>query len=116
MKALSKITPEWYTPEIEKNETEPTRFHIKGLSGSEFVEVMPFLVFTKDGYNITSEAVRPLIKYGLLDWENFPDQEENPLVFSQANKFVFVPADIQYELARKIYHLTQITGEDTKKS
>lgn len=116
MKALNKVTPEWYTPKAAEEQENPARFMVRGLTGIEFVEVMPFVAFDDEGgYMITVEAVKPLIKHGLVDWENIEGEDGKALPFGMQTKLAHIQADMLFELAKEIYNRTQVTGDEQKK-
>ena len=70
--ASEPVVPFWYTPESEKDNDNPTRFHLKPLNGVEMFEVRSKIKFDADGQLVTTaDCARTVLRAGLLGWENF---------------------------------------------
>ena len=142
-RAVKIFSPVWFTPaseiaalldidqaaaaELKGDELDaalesvtepPTRFKVRGLDGSQQAEVMPdCLMVSDDDIRITAPAMYKIIKYGLVDWENFDDADGGPVRFSKnakANQARLEYSD-QVEIAGKVLELTFETAEDKKK-
>lgn len=114
IKALNPMEACWYTPESEKEESNPTRFKIKGLMGDQFAEVVPEFVFTDTGAlkNITGKGILLCLNYGLTDWENFANDSGN-VKFSRGRTNL-LPYAIMAELALEIIKASTPTEEEKK--
>ena len=85
IKPLSGLAPEWYTPKQDGEENEQTAWHLKPMDGMEYMEVMSISQVVDGFIDFTPDAVRLVIKYGLIGWRNFKDENGNDLVFNTAN-------------------------------
>jgi len=107
------IEPEWYTPESEINEDEPTRFKIKPLTGERLDQVMQ----GSTGGELTSNGKSYAIAYGLVDWENFKVRTDNDKVIDKKfslNDTNLIPYDVRRELAFKIADISNLTSDNEK--
>ncbi len=85
IKAKSPLAPYWYTPKSEEGSANPTRFHLRGLSGLESQDVE----LHKDARGVlrsNSTSVRTVLGYAVLDWENVTNEKGEPLQFDAGNK------------------------------
>ncbi|MCH7882127.1 MAG: hypothetical protein IIB69_11260 [Proteobacteria bacterium] len=129
IKAQNQFSPEWFTPidvdELDRDiegdatdEGEPrARFKIRGLTGSQQAEIMPGVDISADGSaSISGPSMSLLLKYGLLDWENFEDAT-GPVRFDKINRINQDRLDypVQVQLAGKIFALTFPDDDDKKK-
>jgi len=125
VKAQNQFSPEWFTPtaddaaEADEPGEVAARFKVRGLTGSQQAEVMPECGISDDGgdLGISGRAMALLLKFGLLDWDNFED-ENGPVRFSKVARvnqdYLTYPTQVQ--LAGKIFELTFPVEEDKKKS
>ena len=117
MKAASIVTATWYTPKSEEGKDAPTRFKLRGLTGIEFLEVSEHVKLKKGKWSFNVEAQKISLKYGLVDWEKFTD-ENGDVAFSYDYEINLsrLPATIIRELSNEIIEArTQLAAEDEKK-
>lgn len=117
-KALKKLSSYWYTPEGEP-EHNPTRFKIKPLNGEEQTEIMMLNTISgvgEDGKPLIQTSPRAIalaIKYGVIGWENFGD-DEGDLEYSAINK-KYIPFELRIELAGEIVTNSTLDADTKKK-
>lgn len=115
VKALNPIAPRWYTPKSEEGSENPTRFKIRGLNGNEQGYVWPELVVDNELKTVTGMTGKGLelaLRYGLVDWENFSN-DQGPVAFSVQN-FAFIDYGLRTELAMVIVAASYVTPEEKK--
>ena len=110
LKALSKIAPDWYTPDGQKDKPNPTRFKIRPLTPPEYESLLEV-----EGINF---VIRPgryadVLRMGLVDWENFSDENDQPVSHSIADH-ARIPGPIRIELATTILIRSRLTPEEKK--
>lgn len=115
IKALNPFAPFWYTPASEQGDEKPTRFKLRGLDGVELGYVSPELQVddvqgTVSG--ITGKGLELALKYGLLDWENF-ENDQGPVKFSVHN-FRLIPYVMRAELAMRIIAASYVQEAEKK--
>ncbi len=108
IKPINNLSPDWFTPDSEKDETMPTRFKIKPLDGEQYMSVMLETKTDPDGnLSLSSAGMNMALKYGLVGWENF----DTP--FSKAN-FGKIPAIVLISIASEIVNRSTLGGEQEK--
>lgn len=112
IKALSKVAPDWYTPESEKNSNSPTRFMLRPLTPPEKESVMEF---SSNNFVIPPHNFGKVLAMGLQDWENFNDDQGQKIKCSIANH-PRLPGDIRMELANEILIRSNISEDEEKNS
>ena len=112
IKAMSGITDEWYTPESQEGEEEPTRFKIRGLNGSQLLELGEFI--DSDTGNISTAGLVAACKLGLKGWENVFDDEGEKVPFTRVN-INRLPPEIIGELGGKVF-TQSLLDEDERKN
>ncbi len=83
--AKSPIAPYWYTPKVEKDNGNPTRFKMRGLSGIEGQDVQ----LHNDQRGVlrsNATSVKTVLGYALQDWENVIDEKGEAVPFNRENK------------------------------
>lgn len=127
IKALTKVVPDWYTPEcefdIEQDEEgketarhakpDATRFKIRPLTPPEKEAVSEFLPDGSGRLYIPPKNFGLVLRYGLSDWERFADEQGKPLKFSVTN-FDRIRPDIRLELVSEILTRSDVTEEEAK--
>lgn len=116
IKAISKLTEEWYTPEDQRglDESErPARFKIKPLNGIQSAELINELRQDGDKMFFTKTGLKLALNYGLVGWENI-DIDGQDLNYSVAN-MSRIPATYLHEVAGEILEKSTLSGEDQKK-
>ena len=112
IKALSGITPEWYTPESEKGESNPTQFHVQPLSVEQFETVIA--VDRRGRLIVPASNYATVLEFGVIGWRNFTD-EKGDVAFSRAN-LSRIPTSVRMELATYITDLSLLREEEVKNS
>jgi hypothetical protein len=116
IKPISIFSPEWFKPSVEKDAEPPTRFMLQGLTGSQQAQLAPEIATAVSGdLVLPGAAINLLLRYGLVNWENF-DDESGPVVFSEnpVKNQDRIPYAIQAELAARIFTLS-FAPPDVKK-
>lgn len=125
IRALSKVTPEWYVPEEEydikkkrgkevdrKPKEGATRFHLRPLTPPEKEKATEFngiqFVIPVRNYDM-------VLRMGVVDWENFIDTNGKPLKFSVHN-IQLIPSSLRLELAGEILLRSQLMENEAKNS
>ena len=109
--ALSKVAPEWYTPESEKEEEQPARFRLQPLTPPQLEEV-----FEPDATGNIAIPLRNygrVLRYGLTDWEQVSDANGKPLKCTPFNH-TRIPTSLRIDLAGEILARSQVSEEDKK--
>ena len=117
LKALNPLVPEWYTPEEEKEDPNPTEFLIRPLSGVERADV-EFRHDELHGASMTERGARVCLKHGLRGWKNFQDSE-GPVKFNDINpeeNMRRLPLSLVTELAFQIWHKSHLNERALKNS
>lgn len=120
IKALSKVIDAWYTPESERTEEDddeitsnpnPTRFKLRPLTPPQLESVMQ----SQPGVGIVVPISRysEVLKMGLIDWENFTEENGKELKPNFTNHHL-IPQKIRMELGSEIIDISQIDEEDSK--
>ena len=104
IQAIEKIAADWYTPESEREEESPTRFKIQPLNGLQHMEVLGDL-YKSGPFNA--------IRYGLVGWENFNDENGKPINFSLEN-VKRVPPVYLSEISTEIINRSELGEAATK--
>lgn len=118
-KALKKLSPYWFILPNEPEEN-PTRFKIKPLNGEEKTEICinnKIVGYDDNGAPIVQTDPRSValaIKYGVIDWENFTDGE-NELEYSALNK-KYIDYETRLLLAAEVVTNSTLDPETEKKS
>lgn len=115
IRAARVLQPEWYTPEDQKDDPQPTRFKIRPLNQLELMEITDVSQITADGDIVLTAAARKrLVELGVTDWENFPDAETGePIECSAAGKRR-IPIGYLNDLSFQIFERTALTLEEKK--
>ncbi len=99
--------------------TQQTVFKIKNLTVRE-VERLKNTLFAKHGLGenaveklLIGSQERQALEMGLVGWENFLDQEDNPIPFSQRN-FDYIPAKYRAEIALEIRGEAELSEDEVK--
>lgn len=109
--ALSKVNPFWFIPDAEKDEDKPTRFRLKPLSPAEYEACMQI---TEGGsLQIPPSSYDTVLRYGLVDWDNFADPDGSAVKFSRVN-FSRLPSVVRIELAGEILAASMLTEDEVK--
>jgi len=113
IKALNPFAPFWYTPREEAGADKPTRFKIRGLDGNQQSYLYPELILEgKSLKGMTGKGLEIALGYGLLDWENFAN-DQGPVAFVPAN-FALVEYVLRIELAMQILAASYVQAAEKK--
>ena len=115
IKALNPFAPFWYTPALEKDAPNPTRFKIRGLDGAEQGYISPELRLDESSrmvIGMTGRGLELALRYGLVDWENFAN-DSGPVVCVPPN-FPLIDYGTRCELAMKILGASYVSPEEKK--
>lgn len=116
LKALNPLTASWYTPLSEReNDSAPTQFLIRPLSGVERFEVE---MRRDEGGHImmTERGGRAVLRYGLRGWKNFHD-DAGPVAFDDHDpdkNLARLDLGIAAELASEVWIRSTLTEEQRK--
>ena len=110
----SKVEPEWYTLESDKDEDNPAEFELVPLNGQRLGEVMEGANFDSDN-PFTERGVQAALKYGVKGWKNVLDENDNELKFSPVH-FKDFSWTTRIELAAAIIDKSSISDDDSKNS
>jgi hypothetical protein len=112
--------PSWFVPKAERDkpEGEQTRFKIRGLLGTEAMDVN----FVQDdlggGLSMTARGGNACLKHGLLAWENHKDAKTGqPAEYDDKNwrrNVERMRPELNIELALAIWDKTFLSGEQEK--
>ena len=119
IRAVGKLVPDWYIPIFEKDESVPAQFLLKPLRDIEKLEMSEKVVTDKDNNMILSAGLcRVIIGYGLVDWKNFLDENDEPVKFSGSmeRNIGMLPTEVIQDLAAEILQRTYVPSDDKKKS
>ena len=112
LNALSKVAPQWYTPDDEKGDDQPARFRLRPLTPPQLEEV--FEIDASGNINIPLEHYGRVLRNGLVDWENVNDPETGKPFKCTAFNHARLPSPLRMELAGEIIAASQITEDDKK--
>ena len=112
--AISRLIAEDYVTEGDRGSDEPTSFSLKPLNGMQYMEVIAELKTNGDGEaSLTGEGLKLAIKYGLVGWKNFCDEDGANLKFNKLS-VTFIPPTILAELASEIISRSEVGAEERK--
>ena len=115
-KALEVLAPTWYTPESEKDQAQPTRFNLRGLTGIDRHEVFLHVsLLSETKYSIDRKGAEACLHRGLVGWENFADQA-GPIAFNgdMTTNIARLDQHLVSELVDAIMERTEITEAEKK--
>lgn len=114
IKAINPMEPEWYTPQSEEGQENPTRFRLRGMDGDAMGYIAPEFVIDDHGRvkNLTGKGIALALNYGLVDWENLSN-DKGQVKFNRSN-FRLLPYDLRAELASQIIILSAPSEDERK--
>lgn len=107
IKVKTGLVSWWFTPKQEEGD-QVTRFKLKPLTGSQNLDISAELSAGR-----ISAAQKIAIRYGLQDWENLVDQNDQVVDYSKEN-IDLLGADILAMLANAILNHSQMDDEQRK--
>ena len=112
--AISKLTTADYIPERNKDIGDPTVFKLKPLSGRRYMEIMPELKTDENGEtSVSGKGLWMAIKFGLVGWDNFYDEDGKELKFNMINIEKIPPVTL-IDLAGEIINRSEVGAEERK--
>jgi len=119
LQALNIGGREWFTPAGQDSDDNPTRFEVRGLTGSEQARLAPELLTVGRGDVILpGAAISLLLQFGLVGWDGFSD-DQGPIAFNPADPRANqdrIPYQLQTELASYIFQISRMSADVKKKS
>lgn len=118
IRAISKLEPDWYVPESEKEEAVPTQFLLSPLTQIDNLRIGGLVKIKGDEITINADAIEIALTGGLVGWKNFKDGSGKDVVFTQFQKSNIdkIPGEYMLELAAEIVTRSNTTEEEEKKS
>ena len=113
IKALTGLVPEWFTPEGEKEDSDPAEFLLRALKAPQVAKLQG--EFNNESGNISGKGLYDAAVMGITDWKNVTNHEGKPLKFTRANIDV-LPYALVLELGGQVLASSFLTGEDEKNS
>lgn len=114
---MNPAGPDWFVPKSQRElpEAQQTRFKVRGLIGSEVIDVS---FIEEDGWlKMTTRGVDACIRSGLLGWERFNDADGKAIDFLpnawKANADRIPPFELG-EIARDIWQRTKLSEGERK--
>lgn len=114
LKALNLGAPVWFQPDAVEGE-DSARFKIRGMDGLQQLQVSEEIKTTDDGLSVSGHGITQVIKFGLLGWENFTDDEGRDLAFTPEN-VRRIPLRFLSKISAEIFRLSSLSGEQQKNS
>lgn len=111
IKAYKGVAPEWYTPESEKGFDDAAQFEVRGLTGSELLDVQSH--FDLENTTIRGPGLVLACKYGLTDWKNIVDDKGEEVVFVKRTALDRLPAEVLAELGSHIISSSVMDEDET---
>ena len=114
IQAMTGLVPEWYTPEVEKddaNEESRASFHCFPLTQPQVLEVQQYYDSVKKDFIPTAYAVA--YRLGCRGWKNVTDHEGKPLKWNP-NNMDRIPAQILAEVGANIINISVMGADDEK--
>ena len=113
IKALTGISPFVYAPEGDDVE-DATKFKLKPFDGEQYNDVHFDLSMDEAGnMRVTGKGVAKALAYGLIGWENFNNDNGEPVEFTPSN-FKLIPGATRLKIASKLIAESTIAGVQEK--
>lgn len=115
VRVATKIAKDWFTPEDQKNDPEPTRYLLEPLDGVQFMNVAAHGEINAEGFFTPNQTGRlMLVKMGLVGWEHFYDRDSGDELEFRPNRIKFVPGDHLIEIANEILSRAALEAAEAK--
>lgn len=111
IKALTGLVPEWFTPEDEKEASDPAEFLLRPLKAPQVAKLQG--EFHRESGEISGKGLYEAAVAGIADWKNVVNHEGNTLKFTRTNIDV-LPYALLLELGGQVLSRSFMTGEDEK--
>ena len=101
----------WWTPDIADNleSEEPTRFKLKRLTGNQATDIRELV--TSEDKDKLREGVEKAIRWSLLDWENFQDDQGKPIPYQKEKVLDLLRLDVREKMGDEIYMRSSLSEE-----
>jgi len=110
-KSKTKLQPYWYTMESEREQENPTRWYIQPLKPAQRELLTTFDSHRNLGFHMHS--YNQALLFSLIDWQNFNDEDGDPVIFSKENFELMDEVDRTY-LALEIYNGSYLKEQERK--
>lgn len=81
IRILEGLEPEWWTPDNEKEEAQPSAFFLAPLTGPEMLEVQAH--FDQVHKVVTGPGLLAAARIGLKGWRNIVDKKDELVPFTK---------------------------------
>jgi len=109
------VTPQWWTPDSERDEDEPLQLLIAPLTPSQVHHVMVDVSFSRD-WPCGPKAVSAVLRWAVRDWSGAYDASGNPVAYDADTAADMLPASLQQEIATHAVTTAMMTETDRKNS
>ena len=119
-RAMTGLTTEWFEPErfkvdekngelveLEGDFSNPTRIHIKPLSGADYLAAF------SGGIPAATQIIVACRK-GVIGWDNLQDEEGAPVEFKEKKISEVLPGEIMNIITKRIFDLSTFNREQEK--
>lgn len=113
IKALTGLVPEWFTPDGEKEDSDPAEFLIRPLNAPVIAKLQSN--FNSETGGISGKGLYEAAVAGVTDWKNVVNHEGKLLKYSRRN-LDSLPYELLLELGGQILANSFLTEDDEKNS
>ena len=113
IKALTGLVPEWFTPEGEKEDSDPAEFLLRPLRAPQVAKLQG--EFHSESGEISGKGLYEAAVAGITDWKNVVNHEGKVLKFNKVN-LDLLPYALILELGGHVLARSFMTDEDEKNS
>ena len=110
--ALSGFEPEWFEPEGQE-EGEKTAFHLKPLTGPQYMEVLTHQIVVGGQIGLTAAGVNRAVDFGLIGWKNFKNADGQVIEHSPRNHIFIGPITLT-DIADRIIEISELDPAQKK--
>lgn len=113
IKALTGLLPEWYTPDGQDDDANPSSFELTPLKAAQIATLQKY--FNAVTGAIGGEGLYNAAVMGITNWKNIVDHEDKPLKFNRRN-MNFLPYETLIVIGGEVLANSFLTGDDEKNS
>ncbi len=119
--SLKGVLPEWFTPEIYKDESEPVAFHLTPLDGFGRANIkMQSMAARNAGLDLELAGVKIIetaFRLGVTGWRHVEDIDKpgKDLAFSKS-AMGKIHEDLIIEVAARVLQISELTEDEVKNS
>jgi hypothetical protein len=113
IKALTGLVPEWFTPEGEKEASDPAEFLLRPLKAPQVAKLQGY--FNSESGEISGAGLYEAAVVGITDWKNVYNHEGKSLKFTRSN-LDSLPYALILELGGQVLSRSFMSDEDEKNS